>query len=122
MGKTFNAVIKAGYYTVGFPPVSRVEIYKDYILLNGFLYGNYCLAYKEISDITLSNTILPGFVVINLKHSNRNYPNFRIIMHQIKANTLHNLLTTHIEESKNSIATEAEQETITQYQKGGKTR
>jgi len=120
VGKTFNAIIKAGYYTVGFPPVSRAELRKNYIVLNGFLYGNYCLAYKEISGINLADTFLPGFAFINLKHSNQNYPHFRIILSKVKAMELHNLLTTYIEESKISIIAEAEQKIIMLYQKGGK--
>lgn len=116
MGKTFNAIIKAGYFTLGFPPVSRVELNKNYILLNGFLYGNYCLTYKQISEISLADTILPGFIAIILKHSNHNYPDFRIILHKVKGKTLHDLLTTHIAESKNSIVTQAEHDIIMQYQ------
>ncbi|MDY0104317.1 MAG: hypothetical protein RBS07_15385 [Lentimicrobium sp.] len=120
MGKTFNAIIKAGYHTLGFPPISRVELNKSYILLNGFLYGNYCLAYNDIEDVIITDSFLIGFLSLKITHSIQNYPQFTITLGKAKGKALYESIMKCRKESKVSIMKEGDQFKIKQYQEGGK--
>lgn len=118
MGKTFNALINAGAHTIGFPPVSQVCFSDFYLLLNGFLYGNYCLAYKEINHVLMVKA-MAGFIRIEIEHSIPGYPKFSVLLRKGRGLTLFNLLKEKVSECKEVPVPSRDLVIIHQYRKNG---
>lgn len=119
MGKTFNAIIKAGAYTLGFPPVSRVEITDYYLFLNGFLYGNYSIPYKDIVGIKSANARLPYFMIIDIEHLIKEYPNFRLVLFKRDGAVLVDYLKNCLNKNREITIPASEQVIINNYQNSG---
>lgn len=118
MGKTFNSIIKAGSVTIGFPPISQLYLSNFYILLNGFLYGNYCIAYKDISRVIMVKKIF-DFIQIEIEHIIPGYPKFYLLLQKDNGLILYRLLQDKISGSKAIPILSSDMQIITMYQKHG---